>query len=555
MTVEAWIKVDQFNAGSQGIVTKGDNSWKLKRRGTTDYINFSLSGVDNARGSINVNDSLWHHIAGVYDGSTMILYVDGVWDVSKSVSGTIDLNDDAVQIGDNSNLVDGEFEGYIDEVRIWSIARTQSEIVNNMYLQFNGDETGLVAYYNFNQGEADSSNTDEVYLVDNSLNNNYGILNNFALTDTTSNWVETTIFPFAETDLGDILGIWKVTGDWGDYDGDGDLDFAITGVTTTNSSYSQIYRNDGNDVFVQSAGLTPQYDSSVVWGDFDNDNDLDIINSGTRTNCFINIYRNDGNDTFTEQEDLVTDLTALHYGELCLGDYDNDGDMDYFTSGSDHYQTGFSKSILVRNEGNGEFKEMGYQFPGLWRSHNTWGDYDGDLDILLMGQDSVGVMHTKLYRNDVIRSNTIPIAPASLQAVVSNDSITFSWDSGSDSESPSIILTYNLRVGTSSDGTDIITPLADPATGKRYVVAYGNQYMNTSWTIQTSLTGFQLPPTLYWSVQTIDSGFAGSDFALEQTIDLGETLYPTISYNYEMSLTDRLFWETDQGSFIIGYQV
>ena len=52
-----------------------------------------------------------------------------------------------------------------------------------------GNETGLVAYYNFNQGVAGGNNTAINSLTDKTSNAHNGTLNNFKLTGATSNWV------------------------------------------------------------------------------------------------------------------------------------------------------------------------------------------------------------------------------------------------------------------------------------------------------------------------------------------------------------------------------
>jgi hypothetical protein len=77
----------------------------------------------------------------------------------------------------------------MDEVRIWNVARTQSEIQSNMNTELTGTESGLVAYYPFNQGIAAGNNTAISNVIDKTPNARNGVLNNFAKTDTTSNFV------------------------------------------------------------------------------------------------------------------------------------------------------------------------------------------------------------------------------------------------------------------------------------------------------------------------------------------------------------------------------
>ncbi|WP_420576463.1 BspA family leucine-rich repeat surface protein [Ekhidna sp.] len=81
------------------------------------------------------------------------------------------------------------FGGSIDELRIWNIERTQGDIEADMNVNLTGLESGLLAYYDFNQGTAEGTNTGETTLFDLSSNAINGTLNGFALSGTSSNWV------------------------------------------------------------------------------------------------------------------------------------------------------------------------------------------------------------------------------------------------------------------------------------------------------------------------------------------------------------------------------
>ena len=70
-------------------------------------------------------------------------------------------------------------------------------------------------------------------------------------------------------------------------------------------------------------------------------------------------------------------------------------------------------------------------------------------------------------------------------------------------------LTYNLRVGTTPGGSEITAAMADDASGYRRVPALGNANHNLSWTLDVPA------PPVYWSVQALDAGYAGSAFATE----------------------------------------
>lgn len=149
ITVETWIKVDRFDRTWQGIVTKGDNSWRLHRKGTTNNLNFAINGVGNITGSTNVNDGEWHHVAAVYNGSQMRLYIDGKLDAQMNATGSIPTNNYDVLIGANDQRAGRNFEGQIDDVRIWNTGRSEAEILANYQETLAGTESGLVANYTF----------------------------------------------------------------------------------------------------------------------------------------------------------------------------------------------------------------------------------------------------------------------------------------------------------------------------------------------------------------------------------------------------------------------
>ena len=136
VTVAAWIKVNRFDKEWQAIVTKGDSAWRIQRNQNTDTIEFACSGLkipsDNPYGSMygekSVNDGRWHHVAGVYDGKKMILYVDGREDVSQPASGPIGTNDQPVYIGENAEVTGRFWNGLIDDVHVYNCALDQAGI-------------------------------------------------------------------------------------------------------------------------------------------------------------------------------------------------------------------------------------------------------------------------------------------------------------------------------------------------------------------------------------------------------------------------------------------
>ncbi len=142
-------------------------------------------------GTTPISTGNWYHIAGVREGTSLKIYVNGVLENSLTIpSGNLRHGDATNRIGAAQLFIPAYYYvGYIDEIRAWDYARSASEILSNYNHELNGNETGLVAYYNFNQGVAGGNNTGETTLYDGGPYGLHGTLSNFALSGPTSNWV------------------------------------------------------------------------------------------------------------------------------------------------------------------------------------------------------------------------------------------------------------------------------------------------------------------------------------------------------------------------------
>jgi cytoskeletal protein CcmA (bactofilin family) len=151
ITVAAWIKVNAFNRSYQAIVTKGDSAWRIQRYSNTSKIEFSCTGLSNwymfSNGS--VNDGQWHHVAGVYDGSRMYIYIDGSLDNWQYSSGTISTNNYKVIIGENAQQRGRYWNGLIDDVRVYNVALDANDINS---IKNGADITsGLIAHWKLDE--------------------------------------------------------------------------------------------------------------------------------------------------------------------------------------------------------------------------------------------------------------------------------------------------------------------------------------------------------------------------------------------------------------------
>jgi hypothetical protein len=122
------------------------------------------------------------HICGTYDGSDMKLYLNGRLVAEEPVSGSINAYGEPLWFGRHQNVTTEKSDASFDEVRIWSVARTQAEIVLNMERQLAGDESGLEGLWLFNEDTG-------VSISDSTTNSNDGtVTGSYTWDSTTFTW-------------------------------------------------------------------------------------------------------------------------------------------------------------------------------------------------------------------------------------------------------------------------------------------------------------------------------------------------------------------------------
>lgn len=196
-TYEAWINMNDL-VSRQTIITNGNYAGT---QGTgVDIQNnrvrfFKRELGDRAEATITAG---WHHVAGTYELATqkMKIYLDGVV-VDSTLSSNVDANGNHY-VGSNTNDAGTPFgnffNGQMDELKVWNYARSAAEISSSFCSESTGSESGLLLYYNFNQGVAGGNNSALTQVADQTSNGNNGSLLNFSGSGSGSNFIASAAF-------------------------------------------------------------------------------------------------------------------------------------------------------------------------------------------------------------------------------------------------------------------------------------------------------------------------------------------------------------------------
>jgi photosystem II stability/assembly factor-like uncharacterized protein len=311
---------------------------------------------------------------------------------------------------------------------------------------------------------------------------------------------------------------------WADFDGDQDLDLLLINIAPlTDEGFIRRYRNDGNGIFVGEdilGSLTVEH-GEVQWGDYDGDGDLDILVAGnireidsTYTHMALRIYRND-NETYTPFDISIAGQGWFDITAATWADYDSDGDIDILVAGTYNPGSQIEGRAKIYTNENGIFSESDNVLPAPRASGDRGGtfswfdlDGDGDLDYFIAGQYFVpggnGLIEAQMhvYRNDATGQNNAPTTPTGLEAIIQSDNtVLLSWNPSTDDHTPSTALTYDIiviRKGTHTPSDNMNTRLPEP----------GNISAVNEW----SFTG--LPDGVYeWRLSAVDAAYAGSEIA------------------------------------------
>jgi hypothetical protein len=292
-----------------------------------------------------------------------------------------------------------------------------------------------------------------------------------------------------------------------DFDNDGDLDTFLLGQYTT-----WLYKNTGGNIFINTGQpFQPFYPGgAAAWTDYNNDGFEDLILSGSALSIgyFTRLYKNIAGTLSSHSAAFL----QLQQSRMAWGDINSDGRTDLLLAGD----TGAQNEFLVKlyqNLGEDAFSDMALALPNLKDSDAKFGDYDNDgvLDLVLIGLDTTSIWTpaTRLYHGNFQTTNSSPTPPSGLNVTLGPNSAVLSWAAATDNEQTGG-LSYNVRIGTTPGGIDVLSPMANITTGYRLVPQIGNARYRQFFLITNLPAG-----NYYWSVQAIDHAFKGSTFSTE----------------------------------------
>ncbi|MHC4396593.1 MAG: LamG-like jellyroll fold domain-containing protein [Planctomycetota bacterium] len=164
ITVSAWIKLSSYPGGGNdygsifSLFADGGikNSLAINKNRDGNKITWAqYPPSDGDLTSIKPDLDIWYHVVAVQDSTYRAIYINGELDSSdnnpESYSGS---TPDTIRIGGGAYDWAGVyFDGSIDDFRIYNRALSAEEIWANMHRKLTGDEDGLVAYWDFDEGQ------------------------------------------------------------------------------------------------------------------------------------------------------------------------------------------------------------------------------------------------------------------------------------------------------------------------------------------------------------------------------------------------------------------
>lgn len=172
LTIEAWVKLESLGESNtnhtmidKGNAKENNVSYRFYWRNNDpalaahDDVNLMLSSDGSTRYApwsvpYQTRTGVWTHLATTFDGATgkAAIYVNGQPQpdtAAHPVINAVFMNNQPFFVGVRGGSFDF-LDGKIDEVRVWNVVRSASDIQNNYLKELAGNEPGLAGYWKFN---------------------------------------------------------------------------------------------------------------------------------------------------------------------------------------------------------------------------------------------------------------------------------------------------------------------------------------------------------------------------------------------------------------------
>ena len=194
VTYETWIFPAETTNELGHITTSGafpNSNHQIYFYNSTGKIIVDGTGVNPIVSTDSISPNKWTHVAVVFDRTQTFLYINGELDATRNA--TLHANNLGFDIAIGNQFTGSpdiwNFDGRMEEFRVWNTARTAQEIKSHMMYELEGNETGLELYFDFNEGIPFGENANVPTVLDKSGNGNNGTPSNFIQSGSSSNWV------------------------------------------------------------------------------------------------------------------------------------------------------------------------------------------------------------------------------------------------------------------------------------------------------------------------------------------------------------------------------
>jgi hypothetical protein len=156
LCVEVWVQPQAV--GSARILEKLQD-YGVQFTGNNEVRFITRHGYmwDFLDGTVAIAPDDWTHVACVLDGSTKAIYINGQLDTQKAYEYDVRVTANPLIVGaDSPGAGQGHVDAVIDDVRVWSVARSEADIAAAMHAGLTGTEAGLAGYWNFDEGSGQS---------------------------------------------------------------------------------------------------------------------------------------------------------------------------------------------------------------------------------------------------------------------------------------------------------------------------------------------------------------------------------------------------------------